>query len=33
MIIEIRAGEGGRDSEQFVGELAECYIRHLDSAG
>lgn len=33
MIIEIRAGEGGRDSEQFVDELAECYIRHLEAVG
>lgn len=33
MIIEIRAGEGGRDSELFVGELAQAYRQYLESAG
>lgn len=29
MIIEIRAAEGGRDSAEFVIELAQAYERHL----
>ena len=31
MIIEIRAAEGGRDSAEFVNELADTYERYLHS--
>ena len=33
MIIEIRAGEGGKDAEQFTSELGASYQRHLREAG
>lgn len=33
MIIEIRAGEGGKDAEEFTGELAASYQRYLSGAG
>jgi protein subunit release factor A len=33
MIIEVRAGEGGADACLFVHELANAYVRHLDSIG
>jgi len=33
MIIEIRAGEGGDDACLFTAELAQAYIRFLDSIG
>lgn len=29
--LEIRAGEGGRDAQMFVGELALAYLKLADS--
>ena len=33
MIIEVRAGEGGKDAESFVHELAQAYLHHLEALG
>lgn len=33
VVIEIRAAEGGKDSELFVQDLAQAYIRHSNRVG
>lgn len=33
MIIEIRAGEGGKDAERFTHELGSAYQKYLIEAG
>ena len=33
VVIEIRAGEGGKDAQQFVANMAESYIRLASRLG
>jgi len=33
LILEIRSAEGGKDSELFVQDLAQAYIRHSNRVG